>query len=80
MENDNDLIKVFSGTEVAVNLLKDELETLGVMAMIQNDFQSGLSAGFFGGGPSAVDLFIQESDQNVAEPIIAEFLKSNPGY
>jgi len=78
MENDNDLIKVFSGTEVAVNLLKDELETLGIMAMIQNDFQSGLSAGFFGGGPSAVDLFIQVTDQPQAEPIIAEFLKSNP--
>jgi len=80
MENDNDLIKVFSGTEVAVNLLKDELETFGIMAMVQNDFQSGITAGFFGGGPSAVDLFIQVTDQKEAEPIITEFLKSNSEY
>ena len=80
MENNNDLIKVFSGTEVAVNLLKDELETFGVMAMVQNDFQSGITAGFFGGGPSAVDLFIQVTDQKEAEPIITEFLKSNSEY
>jgi len=80
MENNNDLIKVFSGTEVAVNLLKDELETFGIMAMVQNDFQSGITAGFFGGGPSAVDLFIQVTDQKEAEPIITEFLKSNSEY
>jgi len=77
MKNDNDLIKVFSGTEVAVNLLKDELETFGIMAMVQNDFQSGITAGFFGGGPSAVDLFIQESDFKNAEQIINEFIKNN---
>jgi hypothetical protein len=45
--------------------------------MIQNDFQSGITAGFFGGGTSAVDLFIQEADQKEAEPIINEFLKNN---
>jgi len=77
MKNDTDLIKVFSGTEVAVNLLKDELETFGIMAMDQNDFQSGITAGFFGGGSSAVDLFIQESDLKNAEQIINEFIKNN---
>jgi hypothetical protein len=45
--------------------------------MIQNDFQSGITAGFFGGGTSAVDLFIQETDQKEAEPLINEFLKNN---
>jgi len=76
MENGNDLIRVFSGTEMSVNLLKDELETNGISAMIQNDFQSGITAGFFGGGTSAVDLYIQESDFKNAEQIINEFLKS----
>ena len=77
MKNDNDLIKVFSGTEVAVYLLKDELETFGIMSMVQNNFQSGITAGFFGGGPSAVDLFIRESDFKNAEQIINEFVKNN---
>ena len=78
MKSETNLIRVYSGTEISINLLKAELEDNGISAMIQNDFQSGLSAGFFGGGPSAVDLFIQVTDQPQAEPIIAEFLKSNP--
>ena len=77
MKNENDLIRVFSGTEISVNLLKDELESIGISAMIQNDFQSGITAGFFGGGTSAIDLFIQEADQKEAEPVINEFLKNN---
>ena len=77
MKKENELIKVYSGTEISVNLLKDELETNGIAAMIQNDFQSGITAGFFGGGIYAVNLFIQETDLPVAEPIINEFLKSN---
>lgn len=80
MKKENELIRVFSGTEISVNLLKDELETVGISAMIQNDFQSGITAGFFGGGTSAVDLFIQESDLKNAEQIINEFFKSNNSY
>lgn len=80
MKKENELIRVFSGSEVAVNLLKEELETLGVSAFIQNDYQSGITAGFFGGGPSAIDLFIQEMDLEVAEPLINEFNKNNPIY
>ena len=77
MNKGTELIKVYSGTEISVSLLKDELETNGIAAMIQNDFQSGITAGFFGGGTSAVDLFIQEADLQEAEPIITDFLKSN---
>jgi len=77
MNKGTELIKVYSGTEISVSLLKDELETNGIAAMIRNDFQSGITAGFFGGGTSAVDLFIQEADYQEAEPIITDFLKSN---
>ncbi len=73
MKEKNKLIRVFSGTEIPVNLLKDELEKNGVSTHIQNDFQSGIMAGFSGGGPSAVDLFILESDIKRAEPIIEGF-------
>ena len=77
MNENNNLIRVYSGTELTVNLLKDELENFGVACLIQNDFNSGVSAGFSGGVPSSVDLFIQESDQDKAEPIIREFRKIN---
>ena len=73
MKEKNKLTRVFSGTEIPVKLLKDELEQEGISALIQNDFQSGILAGFSGGGPAAVDLFILESDLKKAEPIIAGF-------
>lgn len=79
MNEKNQLIRVYTGTELTVNLLKDELEKFGIPAMIQNDFNSGVSAGFSGGVPSSVDLFIQESDEEKAETIISEFSKINQG-
>lgn len=77
MKANNNLIRVYTGTELTVNLLKEELEKNGISAMIQNDFNSGISAGFSGGVPSSVDLFIQESDLEKAEPNLIEFAKTN---
>jgi len=77
MKEKNNLICVYTGTELTVNLLKDELEKSGIPGMIQNDFNSGVSAGFSGGVPSSVDLFIQEHDLEKAEPIVSEFREIN---
>jgi hypothetical protein len=77
MKENNNLIRVYSGTELTVNLLKDELEKFGISSMIQNDFNSGVSAGFSGGIPSSIDLFIQELDLGNAEPILIEFRETN---
>ena len=77
MKENNNLIRIYSGTELTVNLLKDELEGFGITSMIQNDFNSGISAGFSGGVPSSVDLFIQERDLGKAEPIVSEFREIN---
>ncbi len=64
----------YTGTEVSVILLKGELEEKGISSMIKNDFQSGNAAGFFGGIPSAVDLYIRESDAARAKPFVSEFM------
>ena len=77
MKNGNNLIRVFTGTEVLVYLLKERLEEVEISALIKNDFQSGLTVGFVSGVPSAVDLYIQESDLKEAEPIINEFIQNN---
>jgi len=53
------------------------LEEVEISALIKDDFQSGLTVGFVSGVPSAVDLYIQESDLEVAEPIINEFIQNN---
>lgn len=77
MKENNKLTRVFTGTELTVNLLKNELEESGIAGIIRNDFNSGISAGFSGGVSSAIDLFIQECDLEKAEPIIGEFVKIN---
>ena len=73
MKNLKKLIRIFTGTEVSVILLKGKLEESGIPALIKNDYQSGISAGFTGGIPSAIDVYIQESDLTKAEPIVNEF-------
>ncbi|MEL7586549.1 MAG: DUF2007 domain-containing protein [Prolixibacteraceae bacterium] len=70
---DDQLICIYSGTEITVNLLKGILEENGIPALIQNDFNSGISAGFSGGVPSAIDLFISEKNLETARPLIVEF-------
>jgi hypothetical protein len=73
----NELVRVYTGTEVAVILLKGRLEEMGISSIIQNDFKSGVEAGFVGGVRSGVDLFIQLFDFEKAEPIIREFTLKN---
>lgn len=77
MKDNTKLIRVFSGTELIVNLLKDELENFGISSLVKNDFNSGISAGFSGGFPSSIDLFIQEPDTEKAKPIISAFIETN---
>jgi hypothetical protein len=79
MENEDELVRVYTGSEVLVLLLKDELEQFGIRSMIQNDYDAGLSAGFVSGVPSAIDLYIEKSDLEKAEPIITEFVNNNAG-
>jgi len=77
MGKGNNLILVYTGAEINADLLKEQLEEIGVAALIKNDFQSGITVGFVGGVPSAIDLYIQESDLKKAEQIILEFNRIN---
>ncbi len=70
------IIKIFTGNEVSVYLLKGLLEEIEVSSMIKNDFQAGVTAGFFGGTPDVVDLFISKEDLKKATPIIEDFLNN----
>ena len=50
MTKGNNLVKIFTGSEVSVILLKGILEENGVSAIIRNEYQSGITAGFLGWG------------------------------
>ena len=77
MKEKNKLIKVYTGTEVTVILLKGLLEEIEVTSSIQNNYKSGIEVGFVGGVMSAIDLFIQQSDFEKAEPLIRDFIAKN---
>lgn len=77
MKARDELIRVFTGTEVSVILLKGRLEKIGISSIIKNDFKAGIGVGVVGGVQSAVDLYIQESDFKEAETIIKEFIDKN---
>jgi hypothetical protein len=73
----NKLIRVYTGTELTVILLKELLEEIGVTSTIQNNYKSGVEVGFIGGVQSAIDLYIQHSDFETAEPVIRDFIAKN---
>lgn len=69
-KNNNELVRIFIGTEVEVSYAKAELEAHGISALIKNAFQSGLAAGFVGGTPSSVDLLVAEQDLPKATEVL----------
>lgn len=77
MKDNSNIIRVYSGTEIQVNLLKEELEKIGVTGLIKDENKSGLAAGFFGSGPSSIDFYIPEEDEPKAEEIIKDFIERN---
>jgi hypothetical protein len=77
MKENGQLIKIYTGTEITVLTLKGFLEDIGVNSTIQNNYRSGIEVGFVGGAQSAVDLFIQHSDFEKAEPVIRDFIAKN---
>jgi hypothetical protein len=77
MSDTQKFINVYSGTEVQVIILKGLLENINIEGIIQNDFRSGVLAGFGSGTASTVRLKIHESDLEKARPIIEEFVSNN---
>jgi hypothetical protein len=75
MKKGDSLIKVFTGSEFSVFLLKAKLEETGIFAIVRNDFNGA----FLGTIPPAVDLLINESALEKAEPIIREFIQNDEG-
>jgi hypothetical protein len=69
----DDIIKVFVGGAVTVNLLKTELEVIGIYPIIKNGRQTGASAGFIGGTDTSVELYISQSETEKAEVIVEDF-------
>ncbi len=77
METQNKLVRVFAGSEIAVNLLSAELKQEGIETEIVNEYEQSNVLGFSTGTPYSVDLYILDTDLEKAEPIVSEFVKIN---
>ncbi|MDG5800660.1 DUF2007 domain-containing protein [Marinilabiliaceae bacterium ANBcel2] len=77
MKDNTETIRVYTGSEVSVAILKGKLEEVGVSSMIKSDFNSSIAAGFVQGTRNAVDLYVQKKDLSAAESVIKKFLEED---
>lgn len=69
-----ELIRIFTDTEMTVTHLKKILEKNGIQSMTKGEFNSGYVAGYAGPVNKAMDLFIFAKDEEKAKPITEMFI------
>ncbi|WKV10699.1 putative signal transducing protein [Marivirga harenae] len=72
----SDIVRIHSDTEININLLQDELNKIGIPSMVKNDFQSATLAGF-GSSSNAVDLYVNANDFDKASEVIQDLNKGS---
>jgi len=75
MNTSNGLVLIYSGRKIIIERIKTELESNGIYSIVKDEFQQGIEAGFGGGFPSAIDLFITESNVVKAKEIIQAIIE-----
>lgn len=77
MTNHEDLLLLFTGSEINANVLKDILNDNQIGCLVKNDLKSGLTAGFGGGYLEAeASLYVTSQHIDKAKMLLDEFLKS----
>lgn len=69
MSTDENYERVYTGSEVNVQYLQELFDKAGISSRVRNDFDSGLRAGFGGGLPGQVLLFVEKSHFDEANKI-----------
>jgi hypothetical protein len=64
-DTQNDMVRVYSDSEIIINMLRGELAKVGIPSLVKNEFQSGVMAGF-GASPNAVDIYVNAADTEAA--------------
>ncbi|KJF44995.1 MULTISPECIES: putative signal transducing protein [Draconibacterium] len=70
MNDHGKIVELYSGDEVTIQHLKQELEAAGIATMLKDGFNQGNAAGFVGGTPSVVELLVNEKDLLRAQEIL----------
>jgi len=77
MENTNELVEIFAGSNIQALALKYELEEIGIPSMIRNDQEAGNLLGI-GSIQFSVHVLIEEVNLEKARPVIDAFIERNP--
>ena len=75
MHDKDKIVLIYTGNEVIIERLKVNLEKEGIVPIIRDDYHSGMEAGFVGGTPSTIELFVLESDVAKATVIATAITK-----
>ena len=78
MTNQDDLIRLFTGSEIDTQILKEVLQDNQIVSLIKNEMNSGKAAGFGGGyAGSEAHVFVFEKDIEKAKVLLNEFKNSS---
>ncbi len=72
MSEEESYKRVYTGPETNVQYLQELFDKEGIHSRVRNDFDSGLRAGFGGGLPGQVLLFVLERQFEKAHTIAKE--------
>lgn len=70
MSKSNELVLLYTGRKIIIERIKAELELNGIYSIVKDGFRQGIEAGFGGGIPSAIDLFVSEPNHEKAREIL----------
>jgi len=73
MDDHSKHIQFFVGSLIEIQRLQLDLDENQIPSLVKNNFQSGITSGFYGGSPSQVELFIFQKDKEKATPILEKF-------
>jgi hypothetical protein len=76
MNNSEELILLFTGSEIDASVLKEFLEDNGVGCIVRNDMNSAKAAGFGVGVGFEAKVLVMEKDIDKAKSLLKEFLDS----
>ena len=70
MSSEDTFKHVYTGSEVNIQYLQELFSKASIPSRVKNDFDSGLRAGFGGGLPGQVQLYVPASHRVEAEAIV----------
>ncbi|MBQ0736545.1 putative signal transducing protein [Aquimarina celericrescens] len=66
--------RVYTGSLVNIQFLQTLLQDRGINSITRDEMKSGMMAGFGGGVPDHIQLFVKKDDMEEALPIIEKSL------